>query len=115
MIKIFEVQLSSFGFLRLSLYSLAILNTLLNLIGPLLSSPASAPESTSFWLIFATIIAPVLSVLFIVVIFLDYVMSNARASDIEDDSHQKFIAISRVNLLMIALMLAYWVPYLVFA
>lgn len=109
--KLFKVELASLGFLRLGLFALAITNTLVCFIEPLLLSQTSTPVGDSFWSVFVTVVAPVLSLLFIVVIFLDFVMSKVRASDLQDDSRLRFIAISRIELLIIAIMLAYWIPF----
>ena len=113
MINLFKVDFASLGFLRLSLFTLAISNMLITIIDPLLRSQTSVPAADSIWTAFITIIAPVLSLLFLVVIFLDYVMSRVRAADLQGDLRLRFIAISRIELLIIAIMLAYWVPFFV--
>ena len=109
--NLFKVEIASLGFLRLSLFVLAISNMLISSTEPLLRSQASVPANDSFLTVFLTIIAPVLSLLFLVVIFFDYVMSRVRAADLKDDSRLRFIAISRIELLIIAIMLAYWIPF----
>ena len=111
MINIFKVDLASLGFLRMGLFALAITSTLMSLIDSLLQTQASSATTDSFWTVFLTVVVPVLSLLFIVVIFFDYVMSRVRAADLQDDSRLHFLAISRIELLIIALMLAYWVPF----
>ena len=84
---------------------------LIPIIDPFLRSQASLPAANSIWAVFLTTIAPVLSLLFLVVIFFDYVMSRVRAADLQDDSRLRFIAISRIELLIIVVMLAYWIPF----
>ena len=111
MINLFKVDFASLGFLRLSLFMLAIINTLICFIGPLFLSDASATATDSFWAAIVTLVTPVLSLLLLVVIFFDYVMSKVRASDLQDDSRLRFIAISRIELLLIVIMLAYWIPF----
>lgn len=108
MINLFKVDLASLGFLRLSLLLLAISNTLIPFIDSLLGSQASSSADDSAWTVYLTLIAPVMALIFIVVVFLDYVMSRVRASDLQDDARLRFLAISRIELLVIAVMLVYW-------
>ena len=113
MLNLFKVELASLGFLRLSLLVLAITNTLISLIESIFGSQVSSSADHSVWSVYVTIIAPVLGLLFIVVVFFDFVMSRVRASDLQDDTRLRFLAISRIELLIIAFMLAYWVLFFV--
>lgn len=109
--KLFTIQLSSLGFLRLGLIFLAFLNTLLSLFYLLAHSLSDWPAADTLWSPVLTMVVPVLSILFLVVIFFDYVMSRVRASDKQDERQLHFKAISRIELLIIAILLAWWVPY----
>ena len=112
MISLFKVQLSSLGLLRLSLLALAIINILISIINSLLDSPTHSSNSGALWEVLATLVAPVMAPIFIVLIFLDFIMSKVRAADAIGDARQHYITISRIELLMLGIMFAYWVPFL---
>ena len=109
---LFNLQLGSLGFLRLSLLALATINTLVSVIGLILDSLSNVATTTSLWQIISSLVAPVMAPIFIVVIFLDYIMVRVKASDAGDDSSQYFLAISRIELLILGAMMAYWIPFL---
>lgn len=104
--------LSALGFLRLALFTLALLNILLSLVEILIPLTATANEH-HFWPVMTGIIAPVMAPLLIVVILFDYIMTRVRAADAEDALRTRFIRIGRIELAMLVLMLLFWIPYFV--
>lgn len=98
---------ASLGILRQVLLGGAVINTAL----PILHMLFDSAGQRSMWDIVATIIAPTLSLLFAVVILFDYIMSRVRAGDAEGDERTHFAAISRIELLVLALTLLFWIPY----
>ncbi len=95
--------------MRQVLLGLALINILLPILHAL-GSPASNAER-SLWDVFATLIAPVMAPLFVVVILFDYVMSRVRAADADGDERARFAAIARLELIVIAISLIFWAPY----
>ena len=98
---------ASLGILRQALFVMALVNTAL----PILHTLFGSAGERSLWDLAATMIAPSLSLLFAVVILFDYIMSRVRASDAEGEERARFAAIARIELLMLALLLIFWVPY----
>ncbi len=70
-------------------------------------------ETASGWEIAAVYIAPVNAPIILVVVLFDYIMSRVRAADSSGETRAGFVLIARLELAMIALYLAYWVPYFV--
>ena len=101
--------ISSLGFLRQALLGAALLNTAL----PVLHSVLDFGAERSLWDIVATMVAPVMSMLFAVVILFDYIMSRVRAADTQGAERAHFVAISRIELGVLAMTLAFWIPYFV--
>ena len=100
-------RLASLGFLRQALLGTALFNMTLPILHALLDDGGTR----SLWDIFATIIAPVMAVIFPVVILFDYVMSLVRAADAEGEQRAHFAAVGRIELAVIALTLLFWIPY----
>ena len=103
---------ASFGFLRLGLYALALLNVLLSIITLAMDSGAAAAEPP-LWTIITLNVTPVMAPLFVVVIFFDYVMSRVRAADSQGDERALYVRIGRVELAVIGITLLYWIPFFV--
>ncbi len=104
--------LSSLGFLRVALLALALINILLMLIDVLVPV-TTVTEGHSLWWIVTNLVAPVLAPLLAIVLLFDYIMSRVRAADAEGELRSRFIAISRIELSVIALSLLFWVPWFV--
>ena len=102
-------MLASLGILRQALLGGALANTAL----PILHILFDSAGERSLWDIVATMIAPTLSLLFAVVILFDYIMSRVRASDAEVEERAHFTVISHIELLVLAITLAFWIPYFV--
>jgi len=103
--------LASLGFLRLGLFGLAVLNLVLHagyqLAGMIMTS---APEASA-WTSIPSLIAPVMAPILMVLVLFDYIMSRVRAADESGEQRAYYLGISRIELLAIGLMLAYWVPF----
>lgn len=98
---------ASLGILRQALLGATLVNTAL----PALHWLIDFGSGRSLWDIIADLVAPSISLLFAVVILFDYIMSRVRAADAEGEERARFIAISRVELLVLALTLLFWIPY----
>ena len=100
----------SLGFLRLALLALALLNTLLPLVGILAGIGAG---DHGLWNLAVTMITPVMAPLFVVVLLFDYIMSRVRAADAEGERRALYTRIARVELAVILLTLLFWVPFFI--
>lgn len=101
--------IAALGIMRQVLLGLAMINILLPILHALVA-PASLGER-SLWDVFATLIAPVMAPLFVVVILFDYVMSRVQAADADGDERARFASIARLELIAIAISLIFWGPY----
>ena len=106
-------RLASLGFLRLGLYGLAILNILIPACYSLVETLSGSAIDESLVSIIATLVAPVMAPILLVVILFDYVMSRIRVADEQGDLRAYYLLIGRIELLLIGIMLAYWIPYFV--
>jgi hypothetical protein len=106
-----RTQLASLGALRLGLLGLAVLDMLIPFINSQLALLSNEVATLSEWEVISTLVAPVMAPLLLVVIFIDVVMSRVRAADEQGKERKRFIAISRIELIVIGIMLAYWVPF----
>jgi len=100
------------GFLRTGLIGLAIINTFFSMIYLLWYKQDELLETNAVWDAFASVVSPVMAPLFVVVLFLDYIMSRVRAVDAEGELLTRYIQISRIELFVIVITLAYWLPYI---
>ncbi len=100
------------GPLRLALLLAVFVNILLPSIDAVFG-PLAVGEEFSVWQIVVVYITPVMAPLLLVVVFFDYVMSRVRASDADGDEVLHYRVIARVELVVMALTLIYWVPYFV--
>jgi len=109
---LFKSLPATLGFLRLGLLGLALVDLILPLSYALLRWPADTSASFSGWAVLPTVIAPVMAPLLLVVILFDAIMSRVRVADGEGETRARYLLIYRIELASIAIMLAYWVPYL---
>ena len=109
----FKSRLASLGTLRLGLITITMVNMLLPVIDSILRRLIVSDMSDSIWNIFPTLIAPVMAPLLLVVIFFDYLMSRIQAADAQGEKRDHFIAISRIELMIMAIMFLYWLPFFI--
>ena len=106
-------RLAELGLMRQVLLGFVLLNGLLPVLHWL--GPAAASDAgRSLWDIFATLIAPVMAPLLLVVVLFDYVMSRVRQADDDGDEQARFAAIARLELAVIVISLLFWGPYFYF-
>ncbi len=100
--------LPALGALRVGLLLFTAVDILVPLFDGLArhGSPWSAGGHTATHVVIASAIAPIL---FVVLLF-DYIMSRVRAADAGDAGGARFRAIGRVELVAMAVLLAYWMP-----
>lgn len=106
-------RLASLGFLRLGLYGLAILNMVIPACYWLVETLKGSAIDQSLVSIIATLVAPVMAPILLVVILFDYVMSRVRVADEQGDLRAYYLLICRIELLLIGIMLAYWIPFFI--
>lgn len=101
---------SLLGFLRFNLISFSYALTLIHIFDRIFFNTASAGID-SVWGIIVLIIVQIATPLFIIVLFLDFLMSKLRASDAEGQeklNYQKIVKIERWSLWIL---FAYWVLF----
>ena len=106
-------SLASLGFLRLSLYGLAVLNMLIPACYWLVETLTGSVIDQSLVSIIATLVTPVMAPILLVVILFDYIMSRIRVADEKGDLRAYYLLICRIELLLIGIMLAFWIPYFI--
>ena len=107
-------RLASLGFLRLGLLGLAMLDVILPASYQLAVALVDKSLEQAVWAPIPNIVAPVMAPILIVVILFDYVMSRIRSADAQEGEQRAFYLLTgRIELLCIALMLAYWIPFFV--
>jgi hypothetical protein len=94
----------SLGFLRISLLSLGIFNSLL-------SPEPGTPISHEGFAVIPTLVAPAAAPIIIMVILFDVLMSKIRASDSTGEESKKFKTIMWTELVVVAFMIMAWLPY----
>jgi hypothetical protein len=109
----FKSRLASLGTLRLGLIVIAMVNMLLPVIHSVLRHLTESDMSGSLWHIFPTLVAPVMAPLLLVIVFFDYLMSRVQAADAQGETRDHFIAISRIELMLMAIMFLYWLPFFI--
>lgn len=102
--------MQTLGFLRIALLGFALLDIALPLADILFSIAAPGGEH-NMWSVLTGVIAPVLAPLLLIVMLFDYIMSRVRATDADGALRARFITIGRIELVVIALSLLFWVPY----
>ena len=101
----------SLGPLRLALIALTLINMLLPIIN--LQTGSTAVSYHGLWNLLATVIAPTMAPLFVVVLLFDYIMSRVRAADAEGETRALYTKIGRIELAVMALSLVFWIPYFI--
>lgn len=109
-----KTQLSSFGFLRLGLISLAILSMLLPIVEWVVIQLIGEVAERSVLGLSAGLIAPVMAPVLILVILLDIIMAKVRAAGNQTDAGNLYRTVSRVGTILLITMLLFWVPFFVF-
>jgi len=107
----FRSLATNLGFLRLGLLCLALANIALPVIYYLIFPDAGTDVAYLGWRAIPTLVTPVMAPLLVVVVLFDAIMSRVRIADAQGEERAKYLAIYRIELLSIAIMLAYWVPY----
>jgi hypothetical protein len=111
MVSTLKTQLASLGFLRLGLIGLAIVTMLIPIVEWVVIQLLGELGEHSLLSLSAGLIAPVMAPMLIVVILLDIIMSKVRAADDPDGSGDLYRMISRIDTIMIVVMLVFWVPF----
>ncbi|CAD7840478.1 MAG: hypothetical protein [Olavius algarvensis Gamma 3 endosymbiont] len=104
-------RLASLGFLRLGLFVLAVANIVLHAGYQLAGIIVTSAQESSVWTSIPSLIAPVMAPILMVLVLFDYIMSRVRAADESGEQRVYYLWISRIELLAIGLMLAYWIPF----
>jgi len=108
-----KIQLASLGLLRQGLFSLAIVTMLLPIVEWLTILLFGELNEHSILALSAGLIAPVMAPMLIVIILLDFIMSKVKAADDPARSGDLYRMISRVDTIMMIVMLVFWVPFFV--
>ena len=98
--------LSELGLLRAAL----LLAALVNLAPPLVVLLAGSGGDGA-WPVITGLVAPVMAPILVVVLLFDYIMSRVRAADAQGSERERFQRIARIELTVIGLTLATWVPF----
>lgn len=109
----FASSLAALGFLRLSLFSLVILDVLWSGCYRLAGMIMDTTADQSIWVIIPTLIAPVMAPILVVVILFDYTMWRVRAADEQGEARAQYLSMGRIDLIFIGLLLLYWIPFFV--
>ena len=111
MISTLKTQLTSLGFLRQGLIGLAFVTMLFPIVEWIIIQLLGESGEHSLLSLSAGLIAPVMAPMLIVVILLDIIMSKVRAADDPDGSGDFYRMISRIDTIVIVIMLIFWVPF----
>lgn len=106
-------MLSLLGPMRIGLFALALLVTLLSGIDWLLFRPPGSGSGETPWDLASGMIAPTLAPMILVLILFDWIMSKFRGSDDEDPAAPRFRRLQRIAGIALVLSLAFWIPYFV--
>ena len=108
-----KTHLASFGFLRLGLIGLAIVSMLIPMVEWMTIQLNGERLEDSLLSLSAGLIAPVMAPMLIVVLLLDVIMAKVRAADDHTSSGDLYRMVSRVDTILIIVMLIFWVPFLI--
>ena len=106
-------RLAALGTLRLGLIAISVVNMLLPVVDSLLQRITTSDMSNSIWNIFPTMVAPVMAPLLMVVLFFDYLMSRVQAADAQGETREHYIAVSRIEMMMMVVMFLFWLPFFI--
>lgn len=113
MITALKSHFASLGTLRLGLIGLAIVSMLLPMVGWVAIQLAGELPEGSLLALSAGLIAPVMAPILIVVMLLDVIMAKVRAADDPTGSGDLYRMVSRVDTIVIIVMLIFWVPFFI--
>ena len=113
MVSTLKTQLASLGFLRLGLVGLAIVSMLIPMGEWAVIQLMGELSEHSILALSAGLLAPVMAPILIVVILLDVIMAKVRAADDPACSGDHYRMISRVETILIIIMLIFWVPFFI--
>lgn len=113
MISNLKTHLASLGFLRLGLIGLAIVSMLIPMVEWMAIQLTGELLEDSLLSLSAGLIAPVLAPMLIVVMLLDVIMAKVRAADDQTSSGDLYKMISRIDTILIIVMLFFWVPFFI--
>ena len=102
---------ATFGFLRLGLIALAMISMLIPTLEWVVIELLVELPDNSFLALGGGLIAPVMAPVLIVLILLDVIMAKVRAADDPTASGDHYRMISRVDSILIFIMLIFWVPF----
>ena len=108
-----KTYLASFGFLRLGLIGLAIVSMLIPMVEWMAIQLNEERLEDSLLSLSAGLIAPVMAPMLIVVILLDFIMAKVRAADDPTSSGDLYRMVSRVDIILIIVMLIFWIPFFI--
>ena len=113
MISTLKTHVASLGFLRLGLIGLAIASMLLPMVEWVAIRLMGELSEDSLLSLTAGLIAPVMVPILIVVMLLDVIMAKVRAADDQTSAGDLYRMISRVDIVLIIVMLIFWVPFFI--
>ena len=113
MISTLKTHVASLGFLRLGLIGLAIASMLLPMVEWVAIQLMGALQEDSLLSLIARLIVPVMAPMLIVVMLLDAIMAKVRAADDQTSSGDLYRMISRIDIVLIIVMLIFWVPFFI--
>ena len=113
MVSTFKTQLSSFGFLRLSLIGLSILSMLLPILEWAVIALIGEVAERSVLGMSAGLIAPVMAPVLIIVILFDVIMAKVRTADDPTGAGVIYRMVSRMETILIIVMFLFWVPFFI--
>ena len=102
------------GPLRMGLLGLAIADVLLHAVWLLIGPGEGIEPGRLGWQAIPAIVAPVLAPILMVVLLFDIIMSRVQAADDPANKASRYRLIGRIDLVFIALLLLYWVPFFVY-
>jgi hypothetical protein len=114
MVATLKTQLSSLGFLRLGLIGLSLLSMLLPIFEWVVIQFSGQTAERSVLGFSAQLIAPVMAPVLIVVILLDIFMAKIRTADDPKGVGIFYKTVSRIETMLIAVMMAFWVPFFIY-
>ena len=97
----------------MGLFALAAISMLLPIAGWVMVQLAGELPDYSLLALGGGLIAPVMAPVLIVVILLDIIMAKVRAADDPTQAGDRYRLISRVETILILIMLIFWVPFFI--
>lgn len=113
MVSSLKTQFASLGFLRLGLICLAFVTILIPVVEWIVVELMGELTKHSLLSLSAGLIAPVMAPMLMVVILLDIIMSKVRVADDPEGSGQLYRLVTRLQTIVILIMLIFWVPFFI--